>query len=47
MRKARHHGARAAADAAETALRSAMTDMTTEQAQQAGDRAMAELEEDL
>jgi hypothetical protein len=49
LERAQEHAitARAAADAAETALRSAMTDMTEEQAEQAGARAMAELEEDL
>jgi hypothetical protein len=49
LERAQEHAitARTAADAAETALRSAMTDMTAEQAQQAGDRAMAELEEDV
>jgi hypothetical protein len=49
LERAQEHAitARVAADAAETALRSAMADLTDEQAQQAGGRAIAELEEDL
>jgi hypothetical protein len=47
LERAQEHAitARAAADAAETALRSAMADMTAEQARQAGDRAIADLED--
>jgi hypothetical protein len=47
LERAQEHAitARASADAAETALRSAMADLTEEQARQAGDRAMTELED--
>lgn len=47
LERAQEHAitARAAADAAETALRSAMDDMTEDEARQAGDHAMAELED--
>ena len=49
LERAQEHAitARTAADAAETALRSAITDLTAEEARQEGDRAMGELEEDL
>ncbi|HEX6470675.1 MAG TPA: hypothetical protein VF069_16365 [Streptosporangiaceae bacterium] len=48
LERAQEHAitARAAADAAETALRAAMADLTAEQAQQAGDRAIAELKDE-
>jgi hypothetical protein len=48
LERAQEHAitARAAADAAETALRSALTDLTAEEAVEAGDRAMSELEEE-
>jgi hypothetical protein len=47
LERAQEHAitARAAADAAETALRTAMADLTAEQARQAGGQAIAELED--
>jgi hypothetical protein len=47
LERAQEHAitARVAADAAETALRSAMADLTAEQAGPAGDRAIAELQD--
>lgn len=47
LERAQEHAitARAAADAAEMALRTAMTDLTAEQAREAGDRAIAELKD--
>ncbi|HEY7489343.1 MAG TPA: hypothetical protein VH912_33200 [Streptosporangiaceae bacterium] len=47
LERAQEHAitARAAADAAEMALRTAMADLTAEQVQQAGDQAIAELKD--
>lgn len=48
LARAQEHAitARAAADAAEMALRTAMADLTEEEAIQAGDQAMAELRDE-